>query len=106
MPDYRSVYATFKDSEQAIEIARALVEEKMVACVNVIERVRSVYHWQGQVHDDSEAAFFAKTRADKTELVIARIAALHTYETPCIVVLPVEAGHQPYLAWIDESLDS
>ena len=91
MERYRSVYATFK-------------EEGLAACVNIVPQILSVYRWQGQVHTDDEAAFFAKTTADLAPGLTARIAQLHSYDTPCIVVLPLDGGHRPYLDWIDEQV--
>ena len=104
MSPYRSVYATFKDLDQAKEIAHKIVEEGLVACVNIVPQITAIYRWEGKIEEDTEAAFFAKTQQHLIQQVTARIAQLHTYETPCIVVLPIESGHQPYLDWISGSL--
>jgi periplasmic divalent cation tolerance protein len=106
MSHYRSIYATFKDQHQAAEIGRLLVSEKLVACVNLIEEIRSIYQWDGKLEEEGEAAFYAKTTQANVDKVIARIVQLHTYTTPCIVVFPIETGHQPYLDWIDQSVGS
>ena len=104
MTEYRTVYATFRDKPQALEIAGKLVAEKLVACVNIIPEITSLYAWQGKTVQDTECAFFAKTSAERAQDVVERIAQLHSYETPCIVVLPLESGHQPYLDWIAQSV--
>ncbi len=104
MKHYRSVYATFRDREQAAEIARILVNEGLVACVNVIDKISSIYRWQGEVIEDTETVFFAKTIESSVEAVIARIVQLHSYDIPCVLALPIVGGHPPYLDWIDQSV--
>ena len=95
-----SLYVTVPTAEVAATIARALVEERLAACVNVLGPVRSIYRWQGAVHDDPEVAFLAKTRAALVEAATARIKSLHPYECPCIVALPVVGGHPAFLDWV------
>jgi periplasmic divalent cation tolerance protein len=90
--------------EKAAEIARALVDERLAACVNVVPGVRSIYRWKGEICDDAEILCVIKTRADHIEALRARLVALHPYEVPELVVIDVAGGHLPYLSWIDESL--
>ncbi|MDP7081466.1 MAG: divalent-cation tolerance protein CutA [Candidatus Undinarchaeales archaeon] len=101
MPMYRMLYITAADEKEAEAIAATLVEERLVACVTMLP-VRSVYRWEGAVQHDTETVLFAKTRADLVERAMARIVELHSYEVPCVLVLPIEAGHRPYLDWVDE----
>ena len=98
---YRMLYITAADEKEAEAIAATLVEERLVACVTMLP-VRSVYRWEGAVQHDTETMLFAKTRADLVERAMARIVELHSYEVPCVLVLPIEAGHRPYLDWVDE----
>ena len=63
--------------------------------------MRSIYHWQGAIETATEAVLIAKTRADQAEALLARIKALHTYEVPCAVVLPIQGGLPEFLGWID-----
>ncbi|MDP6627452.1 MAG: divalent-cation tolerance protein CutA [Methanopyri archaeon] len=98
---YRMLYITAADEKEAEAIATTLVEERLVACVTMVP-VRSVYRWEGAVQHDTETVLFAKTRADLVERAMARIVELHSYEVPCVLVLPIEAGHKPYLDWVDE----
>ncbi len=98
---YRMLYITAADEKEAEAIAATLVEERLVACVTMLP-VRSVYRWEGAVQHDTETVLFAKTRADLVERAMARIVELHSYEVPCVLVLPIEAGHRPYLDWVDE----
>ena len=96
--------STAPSAEKAAEIGRALVEEKLAACVNIVPAVRSIYRWKGQLCDDSEVLCVIKTRADRIDALRERLVALHPYEVPELVVLDVVSGHIPYLAWIDESV--
>lgn len=98
---YRMLYITASDENEAEAIATTLVEERLVACVTMVP-VRSVYRWEGAVQHDTETVLFAKTRADLVEKAMARIVELHSYDVPCVLVLPIEAGHKPYLDWVDE----
>ncbi len=86
--------------DDARSIARAIVEARVAACVNVVPRVESVYWWDGAVQEGDEVGLIAKTRADRVEAVIARVKELHSYSCPCVVALPIVAGNPDYLAWI------
>lgn len=99
-PEARVVLLTAPDAEVAGRIARALVEERLAACVNVVPGVRSVYRWEGAVQDDAEQLLVAKTRADRCGALAARVEALHPYELPEVLVLPVSGGSQRYLDWV------
>ena len=81
------------------EIARALLDLRIVACVNMTP-VRSLYRWNGEFCDDEEHLLILKTRSDLAGSVIAQLKVLHPYEVPEIIVLPVTGGHLPYLAWV------
>ncbi len=94
------ILCTVPDEATAEKIAQGLVEERLAACVNLVPGVRSVYRWQGAVEDDAEILLLAKTGHTRCAALAARVQALHPYELPAIVVLPVDAGSQPYLDWI------
>jgi periplasmic divalent cation tolerance protein len=98
------ILSTAPDAAKSAEIGTILVEERLVACVNIVPEVRSVYWWEGTVHNDREALLLLKTRADLFEQVRARLVSLHPYECPEIVQLRVEAGHEPYLACLTASV--
>ena len=100
MSEYVSVYMTASSAEEAETIAAALVGERLAACVNILGAIRSVYRWNGAVQNDAELALVAKTRAALFDALAARVKALHSYEVPCIVAWPIEAGDSAYLAWI------
>lgn len=97
-------FSTVGTAEDAERIARALVERRLAACVNVVPGVVSVYRWKGEVCRDEERLLVIKTRADRLEALREALVGLHPYELPELVALPVAAGHAPYLAWLDESV--
>lgn len=97
------VLTTTPSSEVAEKIARALVEGGLAACVNVVGKVRSVYRWKGEVVEEDEYLVFIKTRRDLLPQVESRIKALHPYEVPEIISLPVTGGSLEYLGWIEAS---
>ena len=103
MTDYVSVYATFATAEQAQEIGRIVVEEGLAACVNILPGIQSIYRWGGKVSVDTECAALAKTTAQLASQLTARMVQLHSYEVPCVVVLPLIGGHQPYFDWISQA---
>jgi periplasmic divalent cation tolerance protein len=94
------VLSTFPDAGKAAEVARVLVDEQLAACVNLVPAIRSIYRWQGAVHDDAEALAIIKTTPARYPALAARLAALHPYEVPEILALPLADGHPPYLAWL------
>ena len=100
MTDAIVVLVTTPSPERAAEIARALVEERLAACGNVVPGLRSIYRWEGKVQDEEEALLLLKTTRARFEALRARVLALHPYEVPEVIALPVEAGSARYLAWI------
>ncbi len=96
------VYMTTGSRQEAERIGSALVQERLAACVNLFEGMTSMYWWEGQVQQDSETVLIAKTRAERFEALRSRVVELHSYECPCVVALPVETGHAPFLNWIGE----
>ena len=99
---YCVVYITTKDEDEAKKIGKALIEGKLVACVN-IHPVNSIYRWEGEIQEESEIAMFVKTKADLVGEVVNRVKELHSYQVPCVVSLPIEKGNPDYLQWIEES---
>jgi len=98
------VYITAKDKEQALSIGRTLVEERLCACVNVIDSMTSIYQWEGQINTDNEAILIAKTASEKFDALQERVKELHSYSCPCIVSIPVSNGSAQYLEWMKSSL--
>ncbi len=99
-----SIYAVFADSAEAERIGRLVVEERLAACVNVIGPVRSIYRWQEKVKTAEEVAAIFKTTAAAADTLIARIAALHSYDVPCIVSAPIDKILVSYASWVKDSV--
>ena len=87
------------DMAEAGTIARALVEERLVACANMFV-ISSVFRWEGKVEQEPEAAIICKTVTEKVPAVIKRVKELHSYETPCITSWKVDSGSEAYLDWV------
>ena len=94
------VLVTAPDAEAGARIGRALVVEGLAACANLVPGVRSIYRWQGAVHDDPEVLLILKTRAALSAALAERVRALHPYELPEVIALPVTGGSEAYLAWV------
>jgi periplasmic divalent cation tolerance protein len=100
--DLRIVYMTAGGLEEARRIARQLVESRLVACVNIIDRMNSFYWWEGKIQEDQETILIAKTKADLVPILIEKVKSLHSYTVPCIVTLPILEGYTPFLKWVNE----
>jgi periplasmic divalent cation tolerance protein len=96
------VFSTFPTADKAAEVARTLVTEQLAACVNLVGPVRSIYRWKGEISDDSETLAVIKTTAERFDAMKARLVELHPYEVAEVIAMPVEAGHAPYLAWVED----
>jgi periplasmic divalent cation tolerance protein len=98
-----SVYAVFANAEEAERIGRAVVEERLAACINILAPVRSIYRWKGEIETTDEVAAILKTSQDSAASLMARIAALHSYDVPCIVTWPVDKVLRSYYGWVEDS---
>ena len=98
-----SVYVIFADEAEAERIGRLVVEERLAACVNILSPARSIYRWQGAVETPAEVAAIFKTTDARLDAMIARIAALHSYDVPCIASWPIVKVFAPYRDWIEDS---
>jgi periplasmic divalent cation tolerance protein len=98
------VLVTAGSSEEAECIARTLVEEGLVACVNLVPGIRSIYRWQGKVADDGEILLVAKTRRDSFAALERRVRELHSYDVPEVLALAVVDGSAGYLHWLAEAV--
>ena len=101
--DARIVLTTAPDREAAERIARALVERRLVACVNLVAGVRSVYRWKGEIAEADEVLLVAKTAVDRLEGLERALKELHPYDVPEFIVLPIVDGNDAYLRWISDS---
>jgi periplasmic divalent cation tolerance protein len=97
------VLVATQNEDEAARIATALVAKKLAACCNIIKGARSIYSWKGAVHDEHEALMFIKTRRELFSALEAEVKRLHSYSTPEIIALPVVAGSDAYLSWVEKS---
>jgi periplasmic divalent cation tolerance protein len=94
------VLSTLPADHDPAPLARALVDERLAACVNVLPPMQSIYRWEGQVEQTSEHQLIIKTSSERVEALKARLAQLHPYDVPEILVLPVADGANTYLDWV------
>ena len=101
----RFVYITTDSVEEAQTIGAKLVRERLAACVNIIDSMTSIFEWEGEIESAKETTLIAKTTDSRFNTLKERVVELHSYDVPCIVALPVEKGHAPFLRWVAESVN-
>ena len=99
-----SVYAIFASAEEAERIGRAVVEERLAACINILSPARSIYRWRAAIEQANEVAAILKTTAASADALITRVAALHSYDVPCIVTWPIDKVLGSYAEWVEDSV--
>jgi len=99
-PALQVVLVTAPDLDTAARLGRALVEERLAACVNLVPGLRSIYRWEGALQDEAEVLLLVKTRADRLEALAARVKELHPYALPEVLALPATGGSPAYLDWL------
>lgn len=97
----RTLLVTAPDADAGADLARRLVDSRLAACVNVVPGVRSIYRWEGEIREDSEAVLIIKTAASRCEELASRIQELHPYDLPEVLVFATAGGSAPYLAWVE-----
>ena len=95
------IYVTTENREEAVKIGRNLVENRLVACANVLGPTTSVYWWEGAVTEGEEASLILKTRVDLVDRVVEKVKEMHSYDCPCVVSLAINGGNPAFLDWID-----
>lgn len=100
--DCCEIVITDADPERLVALTRTLVEERLVACGQHVAPIRSVYRWEGAVHDDVEARVALHTRRSLVDAVVTRATELHEYEVPCVLAVPLVGGNPAYLRWVHE----
>ncbi|OGS34830.1 MAG: hypothetical protein A2293_15665 [Elusimicrobia bacterium RIFOXYB2_FULL_49_7] len=94
------VYVTTKDASEAACIGRTVVSERLSACANILDSMKSFYWWKEALQEENESVLILKTTDTRLPALIERIKALHSYECPCVVALPIVAGYSGFLQWI------
>lgn len=97
-----AVLITTGSEEEAEAVAKALLEDRLIACANLIGSIRSLYRWKGEICDDRETLMICKTERDLFAALSERVKAVHSYEVPEIVAIPLVEGWAPYLDWIGQ----
>jgi periplasmic divalent cation tolerance protein len=103
--NYFIFFVTVPNIEEGKKIAYTLVENKLAACVNIIQNVISIYRWKGKIEEDNELILVIKTTENKTDLLIQKIIDIHSYTEPECIGLKIEKGSETYLKWILESVE-
>jgi periplasmic divalent cation tolerance protein len=106
MDNPRILYVTTQNREKARRIGNVLVQQRLCACVNILDDMESMYWWEGDVHTDTECVLLVKTTAERVKAATEAILQHHSYDVPCVVSLPLSAaeGNKEYLQWIRESV--
>ena len=104
MQEFIVVLVTVGSVAEGERLARALVEERLAACVNRIPAVQSVYRWEGKVEESTEELLVIKTRADRFAALEKRVSELHSYSVPEVIALPIVSGSEAYLKWLGEQV--
>jgi periplasmic divalent cation tolerance protein len=99
-----SIYVLFADAAEAERIGRLVVEQRLAACINILAPCRSIYRWQGKIEEAIEVPAIFKTESTKADALIERIAALHSYDVPCITATPIDRLLRSYADWVDEAV--
>ena len=99
-----SVYAVFANAQEAERIGREVIEQRLAACINILGACRSIYRWEGAIQTAEEVPAILKTHSWQADELIERIAALHSYDTPCIAVMPIEKLLRRYADWVEDSV--
>lgn len=102
----RLVYVTTKDREEARSIGSVIIEEKLAACVNILDGMESIYHWEGNVETSTECVLLFKTTYSNVAKLSKRVKELHSYKVPCIISINLaeQEGNPAYLNWILQSV--
>ena len=100
--DWMVGYVTTENMDQAERIGQALVLENLAGCVNILPGMKSIYVWKGQLEKNEEIVLLVKTHRSRQAAVEQRILELHSYQTPCILFLPILGGNSAYLEWLGQ----
>jgi periplasmic divalent cation tolerance protein len=99
---YVIAYVTARDQEEAKRIGEAVVREKLAACANIVPSIQSIYWWKGNIEDERESLLMLKTKKTLVARLIKRVKELHSYEIPCVDIIPVVDGNKEYFKWIED----
>lgn len=98
--EYHLAYITAADKEEARNLGKVLIEGQLVACINIIENMESMFFWEGEFKHEGEVIVIAKTKANLVDALIQKVKEAHSYDCPCVVTLPIQNGNPEFLNWI------
>tara|TARA_R110002049_G_scaffold226930_1_gene399026 strand:- start:253 stop:594 length:342 start_codon:yes stop_codon:yes gene_type:complete len=100
----RLLYVTTSNRKEAQKIGRALVEQNLAACANIIDGMESIYKWEGEIREDKECVLLIKTHFSRVRKVTRLVKDMHSYEVPCVISLTIteDEGNREYLDWVEE----
>ncbi|XP_062979634.1 protein CutA isoform X2 [Elgaria multicarinata webbii] len=99
-----AAFVTCPNQTVAREIARAVVEKRLAACVNIVPQITSIYEWKGKVEEDSEVLLMIKTRSSRVSALADFVRSVHPYEVAEVIAVPIQEGNPPYLKWVAENV--
>lgn len=102
--DFILLYITCKNKEEALKIGKTLVQEKLVACANIIDSMHSIYSWKNEIVEDTESILILKSIRFNFKSIELRIKEIHSYSIPCITSYQIDEGSKEYLEWIFQSV--
>jgi len=105
MADEIIVLITASNKDEAATIGKALVDERLAACVNIVPEVRSLFFWEGKTQNEQETLLIVKSRLVLMEKLVARVKSLHSYAVPEVIALPIVGGSADYLSWLREGTE-
>ena len=100
------VYLTLSSEEEAVRLARVVLDEKLAACANLLGGIRSLYRWQGELCDEQEVAMVLKTTSFRVEELMGRLSELHSYQTPCILAFSAHRAEALFSSWVASQVDA
>ena len=103
--DIQLIYITASDMAEAQAVSRALLDKRLVACVNLIDGMKAMYWWEGQIEEGQEVVIIGKTIAALVPEVIETVKSVHSYDCPCVVSMPVSDGNPAFLNWIKKEVN-
>ena len=104
--EFVTIYVTVENEDAAVHMATALVKDKLIACANIKAGMRSIYESEGIIQFENEVMIFMKSRTVLVEQVVARVKEMHSYQTPCITVMPIVGGNVDYLSWVSHQTEN
>ncbi|XP_060093628.1 protein CutA [Heteronotia binoei] len=99
-----AAFVSCPSRQVATELARALVEKRLAACVNIVPQITSIYAWKGQIEEDSEVLLMIKTRSSRIPALAEFVRSVHPYEVAEVIAVPIEQGNPPYLQWVKDTV--